>query len=228
MIEVVAMVYKSPEFLRFIQDELKGLNYRLVGNNPSPAIVDACDGVYHDPNPNDWYLSRVYRCWNWCVESSKADHVCLVNSDMAFSPGWLEALERYLNGSTLPTSRLVERGKDLQPGTNAIQADFGDRPSTFDRDGWIETANLVRGSGTLPGGCYMPCVLNREAFLSVGGYPDGNVADGVVVNRMPKPSDREYLSGDVVLFKRMEAIGYKHVTVLESVVYHMQEGEMRA
>src|SRR5512138_3730965 len=100
------MIYRSQEFYEFMRSQ--GCVDSFVANDP----VVEFDGahVYHDPNPTDHYLSRVYRCWNYCVESSEADYVCLVNSDMAFAPGWLDALKKRLDGRTLPTSRLVEPG----------------------------------------------------------------------------------------------------------------------
>ena len=229
-VEVVAMIYKSTAFAAFIREELAdcGSPVRIVGNDPTTAVARMCDAFYHDPRPEDWYLSRVYRCWNWCVQSSEAEHVCLVNSDMAFSPGWLKALTRRLDGRTLPTSRLVECGNRLQAGENAIQVNLGDRPSNFEREQWDALASSASCPDTLPGGCYMPCLLNRKAFLEIGGYPEGNVADGKVVNRVPTACDHSYLSGDYVLFQGMAALGYRHVTACDSLVYHMQEGEMRA
>ncbi len=58
----------------------------------------------------------------------------------------------------------------------------------------------------------MPCVLHRESFLRCGGYPEGNV---------------EGVSGDAYLFNKMANAGFQHVTCFDSLVYHMQEGEMR-
>ena len=124
-IEVVGMVYRSNEYRSFLARQLAetGRMARIVANDPEPILSpDGCD-IYHDPNPTDHYLSRVYRCWNYCVESSSAEYVCLVNSDMAFSPGWLEALERRLDGKTLPCSRLVEPGF-IKPGKHAIEIDL--------------------------------------------------------------------------------------------------------
>ena len=62
----------------------------------------------------------------------------------------------------------------------------------------------------------MPCVLHRETFLRVGGYPEGNAGEGV-----------KEVSGDKILFDKMAEAGFQHVTCFDSLVYHMQEGEMR-
>jgi hypothetical protein len=220
-IEVVGMVYRSKAFLDLLvrQFEDEGCQWRIVANDPTAEIIAAfesgrnviCGETYHDPNPQDHYLARVYRCWNYCVESSSAEYVCLVNSDMAFSPGWLDALERRLDGKTLPVSRLVEPGL-LRPGMHAVEIDLGRDPRTFPFDSWHLLSKDLADSRVEPGGLFMPCVLHRETFLQVGGYPHGNI-DG--------------RSGDAILFDKMAQAGFAHVTCFDSLVYHMQEGEMR-
>ena len=212
MIEVVGMVYRSNEYRSFLAGQLAetGRMARIVANDPEPSLSpDGCD-TYHDPSPTDHYLSRVYRCWNYCVQSSTAEYVCLVNSDMAFSPGWLEALERRLDGRTLPCSRLVEPGL-LKPGEHAIEIDLGRDPRVFPWEAWRSLAADLLEVRSEPGGLFMPCVLHRETFLKVGGYPEGNVNGK---------------SGDAVLFEKMAEAGFQHVTCFDSLVYHMQEGEM--
>jgi len=219
MIEVVGMIYRSPAFRDFLEGQMYeqgwgigGVKYRTVANDPVPGLrlTDDCD-IYHDPNPTDHYLARVYRCWNYCVESSTAEYVCLVNSDMAFSPGWLEALKRRLDGRTLPCSRLVEPGF-IRPGQHALEIDIGRDPSTFPFEAWHSMVRDLTEPRTEAGGLFMPCVLHRETFLRVGGYPHGNVGP---------------VSGDAVLFYAMAEAGFQHVTCFDSLVYHMQEGEMR-
>jgi hypothetical protein len=212
MIEVVAMVYRSPAYAAMIRRELERTvpHFRIVANDPVHPL--RWDGeVYHDPEPQDHYLARVYRCWNYCVASSKAEHVCLVNSDMVFSTGWLEALERRMDGRTLPVSRLVEPGI-IRPGQHALEIDMGRDPDDFPLIPWERMASDLSEDRTEPGGLFMPCVFSREAFLRVGGYPEGNVGS---------------VSGDAWLFKRLGDAGYSHVTCFDSLVYHFQEGEMR-
>ena len=210
MIEVVGMVYRSMEFLAFLANQ--GVCGRIVANDREAGIAHVNGLIdYHDPNPTDHYLARVYRCWNYCVESSKAEYVCLVNSDMAFAPGWLDALERRLDGKTLPVSRLIEPGF-IRPGQHAMEIDLGRNPVGFPHESFHALARDVSEDRVEPGGLFMPCVLHRETFLQVGGYPHGNVGG---------------VSGDKVLFDKMAEAGYAHVTCFDSLVYHMQEGEMR-
>jgi len=219
-IEVVGMVYKSPVFVAFLSGQLRSFPpYRVVANDPTCGVESMAiphGEVYRDPNPTDHYLSRVYRCWNYCVESSTAEYVCLVNSDMAFSPGWLEALERRLDGKTIPCSRLVEPGF-LRPGQHAIEIDLGRDPRSFPMDSWHRMAADLSEPRTESGGLFMPCVLHRDTFLAVGGYPEGN----------ERSASGQVVSGDAFLFAKMQSKGFQHVTCFDSLVYHMQEGEMR-
>ncbi len=207
MIEVVGMVYRSPDFARFIKPAV----HRLVGNDPCSDLDGLVDDIYNDPYPSDHYLARVYRCWNYCVESSVSEYVCLVNSDMAMAPGWFYALERRLDGRTIPVSRLVEPGF-IQPGQHALEIDLGRSPASFPFDAWRKLAADISEDRVAPGGLFMPCVLHRETFLRLGGYPHGNVGK---------------VSGDAYLFAKMAEAGFQHVTCFDSLVYHMQEGEMR-
>lgn len=223
MIEVVGMVYKGGEYARLLWSQMDaiprpGYLRIIIANDADDACITSLEGMganwtaYNDPDPADHYLARVYRCWNYCVESSNAEYVCLVNSDMVFSRGWLEALERRLDGKTLPVSRLVEPGF-LRPGQHAIEIDLGRDPVNFPFDSWEMMASDLSQARTEPGGLFMPCILNREAFLRVGGYPHGNVNGR---------------SGDAILFEKMAEAGFQHVTCFDSLVYHFQEGEMRS
>jgi len=212
-VEVVGMVYRSNSFLSLLREQ--GCVDRIVANDPWPGLDTTNVETYHDPKPDDHYLSRVYRCWNHCVRTSKAEYVCLVNSDMIFSFGWLTPLFRQLDGKTLPCSRLVEPGF-IQPGEHAVEIDLGRDPSDFPFEAWDRLVEDLKEEYRVePGGLFMPCVLHKETFLRVGGYPEGNLrVDGKIV------------SGDADLFLRMREAGFQHVTCFDSLVYHMQEGEM--
>jgi hypothetical protein len=220
-LEVVAMIYKSVDYLDFIRDQMNRycqsnlalVSTRVVANDPVPEIEDRMtsqDSVYHDDKPNDYYLNRVYRCWNYCVETSKSDMVVLVNSDMAFSPNWLDPLIEAYHARMLPVSRLVESGK-LRPGRYCIEKDFGKSPKEFDESAWLSFAKKYREVETNVKGMFMPVLFDREEFVQSKGYPHGNVGA---------------MSGDDYFFRLFESFsGRQHVTCFDSLVYHIQEGE---
>ncbi len=85
------MVYKSTDYLDFIYYQLKSnhcnvdgwdVKLRIVANDAADSVLEKLKNldipfsVYNDPKPDDFYLNRVYRCWNYCVESSQYNNVC--------------------------------------------------------------------------------------------------------------------------------------------------------
>ena len=56
----------------------------------------------------------------------------------------------------------------------------------------------------------MPILVDRQEFFDVGGYPEGSPPG---------------TTGDKDLIRRYAEAGFKHVTALGSVVYHVQCGE---
>src|SRR5271154_4057132 len=106
-IEVVSLIYKSINYANFITAQLTRyamdfddwkVSFRLVANDPSPELeqhlktINVNHKVFRNQNPNEYYMNRVYKAWNDAGLTSKADYVCFVNSDMAFSPNWLKNL----------------------------------------------------------------------------------------------------------------------------------------
>ena len=237
-IEIISMIYKSIDYLDFIYHELKSSNcyvdgwdvkLRIVANDATDSVLeklknlDIVFSVYNDPKPDDFYLNRVYRCWNYCVESSKYDNVCLVNSDMAFSKNWLNNLLKHHDGINIPCSRLVESGK-MPSGLHGISNDCGKHPSEFNSQEFERYVGDISEEKIEHGGLFMPVVFNRKRFLKSGKYPEGNIyKGGIGANHT-----RFIKSGDAYFFNDIleNKFGMKHVTAFDSVVYHIQEGEI--
>ena len=236
-VEVISLIYKSKEWAKFITDQMNKFSYakdclvqnRLVANDPEvkglldyPRDHGVGVSLYNDPKPDDYYLNRVYRCWNWAANTSPCDTICFVNSDMAFTPGWLDNLLKHHTHMTIPTSRLVESGK-IPSGMHALVQDFGKTPETFDDVAWQAYAmEQSTKNGQRRGGLFMPVLFKKNFFLTMGGYPEGNIyEDGVgTCNGEVKAS------GDAFFFRNLQLKGMRHITVFDSLVYHVQEGEM--
>ena len=193
-VEVIGMVYKSVQYLDLLYTELKKkytttvdgwtVGVRIVANDANPAVLDRLSkmdipySVYNDKSKNDYYLNRVYRCWNYCGVSSRYDNICFVNSDMVFSDNWLSNILKHHNGVNIPCSRLVESGK-LLSGQHAISMNFGRHANHINRLSW-ETYSRNKSYNELhAGGLYMPCILEKKRFIESGMYPEGNIySDG--------------------------------------------------
>ena len=221
-VTVVMLAYKSPAWMRFALEGLANARnatpYRVmvVGNDASDEVRNTgrLDVDFRNKNPDEYYINRVYRAWNYGVKMADTDLVVLINSDMYVSNFWLDELVKacQMHERIIPCSLLVESGR-IDSAMPEHVRDFGYSPLGFDRDGWSKHALNVRQPYRYePGRLFMPALFERRDFLRWGGYPEGNV-DGV--------------SGDRFMFDRCIERGYKHYTCLGSVVYHVQEGEMR-
>jgi hypothetical protein len=239
-LEIIAMVYKSQTYTKFITDELINivqpegweLSVRIIANDPEdpynlleyPRLRGILTEIFRNEVPKEYYLNRVYRCWNHGGASSKADNVCFVNSDMAFSPGWLTALLRHHDGVNIPCSRLVESGK-MPSGAHGLSRNCGRSPEDFDREAFLRCVDEIKEDKVASQGLFMPCIFEKARFLEAGMYPEGNI----YWNGAGTCSGCVQMSGDQYFFNKLiEEFGMKHITVFDSVVYHVQEGEMHA
>ena len=222
-VTVAMLVYRDPAWLSFALEGLAWSKnetpYRtlVVGNDAEPDVLATgrLDVDHRNADPAEHYLARVYRAWNRAVEESQTELVCLINSDMYVSDYWLDELVGVYLGdkNTLPCSLLVESGRIPSAMPEYVES-LGTTPDGFDRAKWMEVSGKLRLSGggrTEPGRLFMPVLFERENFLRLGGYPAGNPAG---------------TTGDKDLFGRFARAGYRHLTALGSVVYHVQSGEM--
>ncbi len=243
MIEIISLIYKCPKYLAHICEEIKAslvneqMIGRIVANDPSPEVLAALPTcglpytIYNDPKPDDYYLNRVYRAWNYAGATSKASAVCFVNSDMVFGKDWLLALcECYsiFEGKVIPCSLLIESG-NMPSKWPAYTMDFGRTLETINKEAFYEHEKTVEPHILYKGGLYMPCLLPQRFFdknsLIYFPYPEGNIYKGGI-----GAYGTEFVeSGDSWYFKQLQAkYGLEHITTSDSRVYHLQEGELRS
>lgn len=236
---VVGMIYKSIDFLHFMLTGLKRhtvntaaveVEFAVIANDATQRVLDELKNLdvkwfdYKDPKPNDYYLNRVYRAWNFGGREADGDIICFYNSDMWPSPGWLQNLLAELTPDTIPCSRLVESGK-MPSGEHGISQNFGRKPSEFERERFEDFASALKYTGkeTEPGGLFMPVLFHKKDFLESGGYPEGNIYAGGAIGAH---TTQFVESGDHFFFTKNPVMKQKlHVTVMDSIVYHMQEAE---
>lgn len=234
-VTLIGMIYKSVKYLDFMWSQMQRycqsskykIQYLVIANDATDSILKRLAEkkipylVYKDEK-HDYYLNRVYRAWNFGGMSVKSDAIIFVNSDMAFTPGWIDALMARLNSETIPCSRLIESGK-LKSGELAISKDFGRTVDEFDEDRFLEYAKTVSIKMVCKGGLYMPCAFYTKDFSLSGGYPEGNIHAGGVGDSSTKvleSGDRHFFYSNQVMRTK------KHITVYDSIVYHIQEGEI--
>jgi GT2 family glycosyltransferase len=171
--------------------------------------VDIC---YDNDNPNEFYINRVYRAWNEGVLAAPTQHVVMLNSDMYASDYWLDQLVavKRREKMTVPTSLLVESGR-IPSAMPEYVRNFGLNPLEFKVDEFKSHANSVKQLNKEESGrLFMPILVNRQEFVDVGRYPEGNPPG---------------TTGDKDLVRRYSEAGFRHITALGSIVYHVQTGE---
>ena len=144
-LEIITLIYKSVDYLNFIFKQLKSefcqveeweINVKIVANDATDNVLNRLKEldidyvIYNDPKPDAYYLSRVYRAWNYSGSLSEYDNICFVNSDMMFSKDWLENLLIHHDGRNIPCSRLVESGK-MRSGKHGISYNCGRYPKKY-------------------------------------------------------------------------------------------------
>lgn len=222
--------------------------FKFIANDPEPQLLAHLEANYRSweyiihrnppPRSPQWlaergiakpeYLHRVYRGWNRAVlEAGERDIVVLVNSDHIFSPGWLEALVDGLTPLDIHCSQVAEPPDRPFPGSYTVAC--GNHPSNFNKDRWLQfvaekKAAVAPGSKRV-GGEFMPCAFYRASAIAAGLYPPGNVA---AITRHGFNYERVGEYGDADFFKRFcRMFGAEHVSCLESLVWHANEGEDR-
>lgn len=249
-VEVVTLIYKSVEYLDFIYSQLRkygkadgwDVGIRIIANDATDAVLDKLYkldvpfSVYNNPDPSGFYVNRTFRAFNYAVQSSHYNNVCIVNSDMAFSEGWLDNLLKHHNGVNIPTSRLVEPNWPEMCDRNRVRRDFGNHPSNLDLDNFQLYVDRLAQNAVRRGGANVPAVFERARFLEAGGYPEGSVFEGglvaddstkLVYQYAPDSSVVFYKPGDVFFHQNVleQKYGMKTLTVCDSIVYHIGQGE---
>lgn len=137
------------------------LQYLLEGSTvPLEVILDTT--VPKDP----------YRIWNEAASQARADIIVFSNSDVIMAPGWDVFFAEHCAPNRILTGYLVEPG-NIYPADVNIHMDFGKTPDEFN---YIEFCKFViEHSQHIPDvwsqrGWYMPCAMNRDWFLSTGGF----------------------------------------------------------
>lgn len=244
-VTIVALIYKSTDWLKFSYSQI--LKYTDMSDKELIFVAnDAAEDVkkylkenyiphYNFENTAEhkqqWYINNVYRAWNYGGFQAKGDYVLFVNSDMAFTPDWVENLIAALDGNNCVVSRLVESGK-LTSGKEenedpCFEHNFGKFIEEFKEQDFQQFAEKIKQQKIIDGGAFMPLLIKKQDFEKVGGYPEGNVVPGSDIFK-PTIAEKgqELVSGDIILMAKLKTLGVKHQTVYSSVSYHFQEGEM--
>jgi GT2 family glycosyltransferase len=240
-VSIACLIYKSVRWLQFVYDQvhkytdMTDKEFYFVANDANDAVLTYLkdNKIPHYIHNNteeqrkEWYISNVYRAWNTAGRVAKGEYVVFINSDMAFTPGWLERLIETITPNRMVCSRLVERGV-LSSGLYGIERNFGNVPDDYKENEFIEYTKQITEFVLRPSGLYMPCLIKKEHLEQIGYYPEGNILPGThIFDPIIAKKGEPCIPGDKVFVAKLQYIGVEHWTNFASVVYHFQEGEMR-
>jgi len=231
-ITVATLIYKSPAYLDFVMKSLLAyhsteheVEYLIMCNDATEEVIIESSKwvseISKDYSPkirvishfnldqNAWWLDRVYNAWNRCLIECETEAICFVNSDMAFTAGWLDNLAKYDLGKYIPTSRLVESERmPSLPGL--VSKNFGQTLATFQKEEFESFAEEISEEGSVVGvGAYMPSLFAKEILYRAGGWRKN-------WNNIP---------GDRITFDILAKMGLERIMVNDSIAYHFQRGE---
>lgn len=238
---IACLIYKSVDWLKFVYEQvlkytdLSDKEFYFVANDASEDVLNYLRDNYiphyifnNTPeHRQEWYINNVYRAWNYAAKMAKGDFIVFINSDMAFTPNWLDNLIKSYDGSNCIASRLIESGK-LEVGKNGIEKDFGRTIPNYRENDFQRYSQIVSSDEIIDGGLYMPLLIRKDKFEQIGGYPEGNVkkeSKDIFYPEIAKKED-DLISGDTILIEKLKSIKVKHQTSYNSLVYHFQCGEM--
>lgn len=237
---IICLIYKSVGWLKFVHEQvlkytdLTDKEFFFVANDANDAVLAYLRDNYishyaweNTPQQREeWFINNVYRAWNHGAAMARGDFLVFINSDMAFTPGWLDNLWKSYDGSNCVSSRLVESGK-LKSGQYGVEKDFGRSYNSYEEGAFQQFAAKMTTSRRQDGGLFMPLLIRKEHFESVGGYPEGNIVPGSdTFNPVIAGEGKACISGDVVLMEKLKEMDVSHHTAFDSIVYHFQCGEM--
>ncbi len=243
-VSIISLIYRSCKLADWVYDSLMEFTPMLkngkaefffIANDPTDELLNhliikgypfyvnynkACteNELFLQGYGKPEYMNRVYRGYNQGILNAKGFRIVLINSDNYFSPDWLENLMKYSEYKNVVTSTLVEPGHPkfhVFPG--AYHANFGNSPDNFKKDEFLKYSNKVRKTGVKFDGAYMPCLFYKDAAMYAGLYPEGNIAG--------KTFDDVVQYGDENFYEKLSKLGILHITSLDSIVYHLKEGE---
>lgn len=223
---VVCLIYKSIGYINFVWNSFNkytgDADFLFIANDATDKVKNYLREnnlphlIFENEDKNEHYLKRVYRAWNFGGFNAPGDIIVFVNSDMVFSDGWLNNLLRVLRKDRIVTSRLVESSK-ISSGEYGISKNFGQTYKEFNEMAFQKFTQEIKKPEFRKGGLFMPCAIYKDLFIKSGGYPIGN----------RKEPDGSETSGDYILFyERLKPMGVEHFTAFDSIVYHIQEGEI--
>lgn len=108
-----------------------------------------------------------YQVYNELVQQAQTPYCVLTNSDVFFAPNWDVEFLAHANEHTILSGILAECGA-IGVAYGNLKQNFGMTPEAFNRqafEDWSVDCHFPAGNGW-----YMPCLMPRDRFITLGGF----------------------------------------------------------
>lgn len=241
-VELIGLIFSSIDLLKEMYNSLLKvknkytdweISIKIVANDAKKEVIEYLKNnnipheIFKNKNPKEYYINRTYRAYNYAAFRSKYKNIIFVQSDMVFTDTWFENLVKYHNGVNIPVSRLIEYGNINTSSWNILSNCGNVFNNPIDYVKLSEIQKLLSENMSMYTGLYMPSIFVTKRFIESGGFPEGNVdVNGKVVTK----KNKIYKTGDKWFFENVlrDKFCMNHITVYDSLCYHLQEGEKRS
>lgn len=196
--------------MRSLKENLRGQEHEILifVDSDNENTVDYLRSIKKDYFDLKFITHKVKPCIgysrnsNILVELAKHDIVSYLQSDMVISKDYDVAILQELEDNCILSSTRVEPPLH-QPSPVTITQDFGIRPKEFMYDSFMNYAETVKESKSIPY-FFAPFTFHKQTWLSVGGYD----------TRFRKSRE------DSDLLQRFVQTGVKIKQTYKAIVYH--------
>jgi glycosyltransferase involved in cell wall biosynthesis len=217
----------------------QGFDLLVFDNGSCPPVVQALQEL-HAARRIDWLVLSRHNmgkagAWNWIFSSMPNELICYADSDVLFRPGWLEASLQILEA--FPHAGMVSAQPnffDVLDGQGtahqALQGDdrfqFGEiRPQTAVVDeycfgiGADQELSQRFHSQSLP---YLRRVQSGLQAILGASHMQFIIPRQVARQVAPLPASKGLLRTETIsLDRKVDELGYLHLSALENYVFHM-------
>jgi len=239
---IICLIYKSNEWLDFVYNQvIKYTNFTnteffFIANDASDDVKNYLKNNYiphhifetNKEQKTEWYINNVYRWYNYWVQKAKWEYLIFINSDMAFSPDWLENLISKYDWKNCVASRLIESGRFLS-WKYWLEKNFWTEFFNYEEEKFINYSKLFKEDWiSKKWWLYMPLFINKEDFINVWMYPEWNVLEWSDLDSpiIAKKWEKISFTWDEALIEKLRLNWINHVTSFDSIVYHFQAWEL--
>ena len=217
----------------------QGFDMLVFDNGSCPPVVKALQELQADGRIDWLVLSRHNMgkagAWNWIFSSMPNKLICYADSDVLFRPGWLEASQRILEA--FPRAGMVS----AQPNFFDVLNGQGTAHHALQKDARFQFGELRPPAAVVDEYCFgigadealsqrfhnqsLPYLRDSQSGVQAvlgASHMQFLIPRQVARQVAPLPASKGLLRAETIsLDRKVDDLGYLHLSILENYVFHM-------